>query len=735
MLMNYKNYTWKPFKMSFLKFPFDIQTMNKAIILLALLSSYTTVFSQIDSVQTKMTRTLQAVQITTSKSKSVKQQPVNVAIVEAKPFYNTNATGVDLLRQVSGIKIKQDGGFGAKTEIYINGSTGKQIKYFIDGLPQEAMGETQLLSIFPVEQMERIEVYKGVLPVDLGADALGAAINIITRKEKEDYYDASFARSSFNTNRFHFSGKKQFSKQWFTVLQTNMNYAQNDYHIIADVPNEFGNNEKKRVKRFHDVYKNYNIKLQTGVTGTRFADQFSISMIKTGAYDEIQNNLTQSQPYGEAYYKENLLSSILKYQKNNVFNKINLLGLLSFNKLNGLFSDTSKNIYNWEGKIVDKRFSGGEISSSGNYLHIFATVFNSKITSTYTLNNNTKFVLSNTLQNYRRTGRDTVAKQFYGGIDYYATPSTMLKNISGIGFEGSFFQSRLKFSSAFKDYYTNLSSYTINWTSQTIINRSLHASAYNVALAYNLNPNAQIKLSYEHAARLPEVEEAFGDFMLIKTNPKITIEKSENLNINFLFNTNTIDTELTCFYRDVNDIIYLRTSQFGAQYQNLLHAKVWGTEGFIKYMPVNNFHLNANITYQDLRNQSVIEDSGINNDRYKNARLPNIPYLFANAGFLYKNDTLFKNKNPLQIWLNTTYTHSYFLYWEVDGAKELKNRIPSQFLQNLGLSYSLSKKGLSFFFEVNNLTNAKAYDNFKVQLPGRAFSLKIRIYKSNSQQK
>ena len=111
----------------------------------------------------------------------------------------------------------------------------------------------------------------------------------------------------------------------------------------------------------------------------------------------------------------------------------------------------------------------------------------------------------------------------------------------------------------------------------------------------------------------------------------------------------------------------------------------------------------------------------------------NYKYTFVIC-FLF-DKSLFNNKNPLQIWLNTTYTHEYFLYWEIDGAKELKNRIPSQFLQNLGLSYSLANHGLSFFLEVNNLTNAKAYDNFKVQLPGRAFSLKIRIYKSNSQQK
>ena len=87
-----------------------------------------------------------------------------------------------------------------------------------------------------------------------------------------------------------------------------------------------------------------------------------------------------------------------------------------------------------------------------------------------------------------------------------------------------------------------------------------------------------------------------------------------------------------------------------------------------------------------------------------------------------------KKNTALQVWWNSSYTHEYFLFWEVDGARELKNRIPTQFLQYAGISYAFTNKGLSFAFEVNNITNATTYDNFKVQLPGRWCSFKIRLY-------
>ncbi len=670
---------------------------------------------------------------TTDGNEQLKQQPVNVSIIQALPFYKTNATGLDLLRQVSGIKIKQFGGFGARTDFFINGSTGKQVKFFIDGLPQDNLGETQMLNVYPVEQIDRIEVYKGVLPVDLGADALGAAINIVTRKEMEDYVDGSYSIASFNTHRLNISARKYVTEHFFLGGMGNINHADNHYPIDAEVPNKFGNVEIKKVRRFHDVYKNYNAKLQAGITGTAYADQLILSVVNTGLYDQLQNNLLQTQPYGSAFYRENLVSGNVRYQKENLLKDFDLSSFVSYNHVRGLFIDTSRSVYNWEGKIVDRKYGGGEISSSGHALNIYNRVVNGKITTAYHFTDHLTLTFSNTFQRYYRTGKDTVAQKFYGGIDYYGTPSSLVKNIAGLGLEGNFYQSRLKFSSAIKHYSAHLSGYEIEWQTQTSRFESLHALAYNTALGYRLSDRFLIKTSYEHAARLPEAEEALGDMMLIESNPRIQIETSDNVNVNVLYNRREVDGELTTFFRDITNIIYLRTAQNGSQYQNLLSARVWGIEGSVKYRPVPAFNLNANFTYQDLRNQSVIEGSGIDNDRYKNARLPNIPYLFMNGGVAWKKNNVLAKNTVLQVWWNTNYTHEYFLYWEVDGAQELKNRIPTQLLHHAGISYALGSEGLSFALEVNNLANTPAYDNFKVQLPGRSCSFKVRFYHYHKQ--
>lgn len=707
--------------------------MKHFITFLLLLTSVCVRAQRTDSSRDSL-RTLAEVTVTAAQDDytRVRQLPVNVSVVQALPFYKTNMTGLDLLRQASGIKIRQSGAFGARSDIFINGSTGKQVKFFIDGMPQDNLGETQLLSIYPLEQIERVEVYKGVLPVDLGADALGAAINIITRKEAESYADASYAIGSFNTHRFNVSGKKFFNDHFFIGGLANLNYARNNYRIDAEVPNEFGNVEVRSVKRFHDLYKNYNVKFQAGFVKTSFADQLILSVVNAAMYDEIQTNLLQTASYGSASNSEQILNGSLIYEKTNLAPRFDLMVSGSYGHVYGVFMDTSRNVYNWEGKIVDRKYGGGELSSSGHNLKLFTNVINGKVTARYHINDQFQLIASNTFQHYRRTGKDTVAKEFYGGKDFYGTPSSMLKNISGVGMEGNLLDNKLNVSSALKHYYTTLEGYTIEWQTQTIVNNSLKAFAWNAAVAYQLTNHVRLKGSFEHAARLPEVEEALGDLMLIAPNPAIEIEQSENANLSSVFTFKRIEAEVTGFYRYVDNIIYLRTFQTGAQYQNLLAARVWGVEGNVKYKPAPSLSFNANFTYQDLRNQSVITDNGINNDRYKNARLPNIPYLFINGGVSWKKQNLFSDNSMFMVWWNTNYTHEYFLYWEVDGARDLKNRIPDQLLHHTGISYAFGKPALSVAFEVNNLFDAKVYDNFKVQLPGRSISLKARIYFAQS---
>ena len=76
-------------------------------------------------------------------------------------------------------------------------------------------GQEQLFDLnnIPVNFAERIEVYKGVVPVGFGTDALGGVINIVTNKQKRNWFlDASYSYGSFNAHKIVCKLRTEFQK-------------------------------------------------------------------------------------------------------------------------------------------------------------------------------------------------------------------------------------------------------------------------------------------------------------------------------------------------------------------------------------------------------------------------------------------------------------------------------------------------------------------------------------------
>ncbi|MCU0469220.1 MAG: TonB-dependent receptor [Arcicella sp.] len=653
--------------------------------------------------------------------------PENMTVVNTTQFYKTNQGVLDVLRRTSGIKIRTNGGYGARTDFYINGISGKQIKFFLDGVPLSALGETQSINIVPLEQTSRFEIYKGVIPIRLGSDALGGAVNIVSRNDMKDYLDVSTSISSFQTTKNNLNVRKYITNNQYVEISSTYNYARNNYPVLAEVPDEFGSPVIKNVRRFHNRYQFYNTKLSTGWVNKPWADQFSIMAQMAETQDEIQNNVIMRQPYGQAKYGENLYGGLLRYTKRDLFKNIHVNTYLSYSNVKSAFTDTTLNVYNWEGLVVDKRFSGGEISTSGNLLKTKTDVLNTQQSINWTANKDFELSFSNSYQQFYRTGNDPFAFKFYG-FDFYNNPQKMVKNITGLSTETKFFNERLINISSIKYFYSRFSGNKLVDINYFPIEQRIENLGYNTAFTFFINQDLFVKASYEKATRLPDETEAFGDLMLIRPNPTLIPELSDNYNFNLVYHSKFVDIEASLFYRNISQIIYLRTSQFYAQYQNLLNAISQGAEANIRLKPHKSITLEGNITVQDLRNRSNIDNAGINNERYFNARLPNVPYLFANGGITFQKDSLFHKTGHFQVYWNCNYVHDYYLYWEVDGDKSLKNSIPTQFVNNLETSFTHYKSNISFSFGVNNIFDNLLYDNFKVQLPPRNYHLKMRFY-------
>ena len=108
----------------------------------------------------------------------VKRSAFNAVAVDTEELQNSTKNLSDALSKLPGMKLREAGGVGSDTQLMLDGFSGKHVKVFIDGVPQEGVGSSFGLNNIPVNFAERIEVYKGVVPVGFGSDALGGAINI-----------------------------------------------------------------------------------------------------------------------------------------------------------------------------------------------------------------------------------------------------------------------------------------------------------------------------------------------------------------------------------------------------------------------------------------------------------------------------------------------------------------------------------------------------------------------------
>ena len=114
----------------------------------------------------------------------LKRSAFNAVALDTKALQNSTQNLSEALAQAPGMKIRESGGVGSDMQLMMDGLTGKHIKIFIDGVPQEGVGSSFGLNNIPVNYAERIEVYKGVVPVGFGTDAIGGVINIITKKNR-----------------------------------------------------------------------------------------------------------------------------------------------------------------------------------------------------------------------------------------------------------------------------------------------------------------------------------------------------------------------------------------------------------------------------------------------------------------------------------------------------------------------------------------------------------------------
>lgn len=671
----------------------------------------------------------------------LKRSAFNAVALDTKALQNSTQNLSEALAQAPGMKIRESGGVGSDMQLMMDGFTGKHIKIFIDGVPQEGVGSSFGLNNIPVNYAERIEVYKGVVPVGFGTDAIGGVINIITKKNRNKWFlDASYSYGSFNTHKSYVNFGQTFRSGLTYEINVFHNYSDNNYYVdtpVKDFTTGAINKKKiEHVKRFHDTYHNEAVIGKIGFVDKKWADRLMFGFTYSHMYKDIQTGVRQEVVFGGKYRKGYSSMPSLDYRKRDFFVRgLDVVLTANYNKNMTNNVDTSSYEYNWRGEMRPLRMPGEQSyqntrSDNNNW--------NGTLTANYRIGKAHTFTFNHVINAFRRSNQSLLNED----SEANAIPKETRKNISGLSYR--LMPTEHWNLSVFGKYYNQFIAGPVATSSAQDdyirTTNSVSAMGYGAAGTYFILKSLQAKLSYEKAYRLPTNEEMFGDEDLETGDISLRPENSDNVNLNLSYNEtfgkHSVYVEGGLIYRNTKDYIQRNISdlsggKYGATYVNHGRVETKGYNISVRYGFANWVSVGGNFTQMNVRDNVKTVTSGTNQESLTyGARMPNLPYQFANSDVTFYWRNLWKKGNTLSVTYDNLYMHSFPLYSEAVGS-ESEFVVPTQFSHNLTLSYGIQNGRYNISFECRNLTNEKLYDNFSLQKAGRAFYGKVRVYFGN----
>jgi len=658
-----------------------------------------------------------------TRAQVLRESPEAVSVIDAKELQGRSISLETVLNKTIGLKVGQTGGLGRRSRIIVYGVGGERIQILWDGIPMSNSDGAFSLDEIPIDIIERIEVYKSIIPARFGCDGLGGAINIVTKEFSTDYLDASYEFGSYQTHKGSVFSRKNFPKSGILIgMGGYYTTAKNDYSFR--VPER----ENLLVKRDHDRFQSYMLKGKIAFTKLWF-DEISTEFGYYNRFNEIQGilkNIQHAENQSGMFMLEN------KLIKSGILNdRLNLESHLSLSHMTNNFVDIAQVNYDFEGNIYPSPNGMGETGEVPHNSNDKSLEINERINFDYKLSANQSLNL-NTLINYaQRQPNDEIASQ-HAGFVIGGFPSKKTSVISGLTWDTKLFRGKL--TNMFSAKYFHLHSEIEDLTSYEMIeapkkkNNTTSQIGWIEAMKYEAFRGFHLKASYQRAIRLPNSQELFGDGIITFPAAGLKPEKSHNFNLGFLIDKNDIlglsrlQFEVNGFYMQVSDMIKLMKQHMAAGYVNAEKVHIKGIETELKLDITPTVYAYGNLTYQDLRDVLNYLPGTQAPNPTKGLRLPNIPYLFANFGAEYHRDQLFKNWHIKAFW-DGKFTEEFFYFWELTELQ--KRRIPRSFVNDIGLLLTYKNK-YSVALECHNMMNKEVWDQFRQPLAGRTFHLKFR---------
>lgn len=507
----------------------------------------------------------ETVHVTASRvEQELMEVPMSVSVITSKDIEKSGAKTVgDLLSDIPGVEIKNDGGQGID-RVKIRGEDAFRTLVMIDG---QKVAEHKSMSGAPIlidpSMIERIEVIKGPASVLYGSDAIGGAINIITKKGGTRAVQGEIS-AGMDTSA---SGKNVSAGIYGNVngWEYRLNAATESYDNletpIGEVPyTEFDS-------RSASLYLAYNINENMKVGGT--IDYYNLDFMsgtQDGSYDEFFVDVPKwDRTKGALFFEMNNVNDYLARLRLDVFHQRS-----NKDMHNHVIQDITMDSYA-DNQLDQTGFSAQSDWQLGDHYLIAGYEF-----SYDSLDAETNSILSPKPSMKIKSNSVWDANQQQHSV-YASMESPVLADVSlTYGVRYTWVQSEA-------DYEKSGTSSATSWSRDS----SDGHAVFNLGAVWRAAEDVSLRASWAQGYRFPIIQELFVDSTMggatTLSNPDLKPETSDNFEIGLRWSNAAFSVDSAVFYSKADDYIdSLLTAQTPMgktyRYTNVSEATTYGLE-------------------------------------------------------------------------------------------------------------------------------------------------------------
>ena len=114
--------------------------------------------------------------------RALRESAMPISVISMRQLQGTASSIDEVLSRTTGVTLRNMGGLGSASRISLRGLEGKRMGVYIDEIPFGEMSDFLSINDIPTDMIERVEVYKGIVPYKFGGSAMGGAVNVVLKE-------------------------------------------------------------------------------------------------------------------------------------------------------------------------------------------------------------------------------------------------------------------------------------------------------------------------------------------------------------------------------------------------------------------------------------------------------------------------------------------------------------------------------------------------------------------------